>query len=106
MSRPGGKKQFPGGLPVLLTLAGLLAVAVLCALLAVTACAAAPRHDPEPIALQQATLHAFEVYVRLPGKRNDDGLRTGTPDFWIDGLPAADRQRAYAQRLAGRLAYE
>src|SRR2546427_365073 len=43
MSRPGGKKQFPGGLPVLLiTLAGLLAVAVVFALLAVTACAAAP----------------------------------------------------------------
>src|SRR2546426_8479964 len=78
MSRPGGKKQFPGGLPVLLiTLAGLLAVAVLFALLAVTACAAAPRSDPEPIELKQTTLDAFEVYARLTDKRNDDELRTG-----------------------------
>src|SRR5256885_12660442 len=56
------------------------------------------RHDPEPIELQQTTLDAFEVYVRLTDKRNDDELRTGTPYFWIDGLPEADRQEAYAQR--------
>src|SRR6267378_7598393 len=103
MSRPGGKKQFPGGLPVLLTLAGLLEVAVLFALFAVTACAAAPRHDPEPIELQQTTLDAFEVYVRLTDKRNDDELRTGTPYFWIDGLPEADRQEAYAQLRGGQV---
>src|SRR2546425_4197017 len=103
MSRPGGKKQFPGGLPVLLiTLAGLLAVAVLFALLAVTACAAAPRSDPEPIELKQTTLDAFEVYARLTDKRNDDELRTGTPYFWIDGLPETDRQEAYGQLRGGQ----
>src|SRR5437879_13785171 len=107
MSRPGGKKQFPGGPPVLLIpLAGLLAVAVRFALLAVTACAAAPRHDPEPIELQQTTLDAFEVYVRLTDKRNDDELRTGTPYFWIDGLPEADRQEAYAQFRGGQVRIE
>ena len=107
MSRPGGKKQFPGGLPVLLiTLAGLLAVAVLFALLAVTACAAAPRSDPEPIELKQMTLDAFEVYARLTDKRNDDELRTGTPYFWIDGLPEADRQEAYAQLRGGQVRIE
>src|SRR2546422_831651 len=107
MSRPGGKKQFPGGPPVLLIpLAGLLAVAVLFALLAVTACAAAPRHDPEPIELQQTTLDAFEVYVRLTDKRNDDELRTGTPYFWIDGLPETDRQEAYAQLRGGQVRIE
>ena len=107
MSRPARKKQFPGGHPVpLIILAGLLAAAALLAQLAVTACAAAPRPDPEPTELKQKTLDAFEVYLRLTDKRNDDELRTGTPYLWIDGLPEAQRQEAYAQLRGGQVRIE
>jgi len=108
MSRAGGKKQFRGGFPILLiVLAGLLAVAAFFALLAATASAAATSSpDPEPIELKQKTLDAFEVYVRLTDKRNDDELQTSSPYLWVDGLPDARRQEAYAQLRGGQVRIE
>src|SRR5574337_1419879 len=61
---------------------------------------------PEPVQLKQRTLDAFDHYMRLTEARNDEELRRGTPFLWVDGLPEAQRQAAYAELRAGQVRME
>ena len=67
--------------------------------------AAVPRSAAEPASLQlrQETLAAFDLYVRLTEARVDDELRRGNRFLWVDGLPDAKRQAAYAELRQGQV---
>jgi len=51
--------------------------------------------DPAPSQLQHPTAEAFHRYVRLTDERSDSELKRGSGLLWIDGLPEAERARAY-----------
>jgi hypothetical protein len=51
--------------------------------------------DPAPSQLQHLTAEAFHRYVRLTAERSDSELKRGSGLLWIDGLPEAERARAY-----------
>ncbi len=67
--------------------------------------AVAPRvaAEPAPVQLRQQTLDAFYLYVRLTEARVDDELRRGDRFLWVDGLPEAKRQAAYATLRQGQV---
>ena len=77
----------------------LLAAAVLYAAVADSAQGA----EPEPAKLRANTLEAFEHYVKLTETRNADELKRGTNLFWIDELPAAEREEAYEALKRGEV---
>jgi len=56
---------------------------------------------PPPSQLKPATLEAFNRYVRLTEARNDAELKRGVGLLWIDGLPEAERKRAYLEMRRG-----
>ncbi len=68
--------------------------------------AAEPSPDPGPVELKQKTVEAFDRYVQLTEARNDEELRRGTPFLWIEALPEAQRQGAYAELRAGQVKME
>jgi hypothetical protein len=51
--------------------------------------------DPAPSQLKHATAEAFNRCVRLTDERSDSELKRGSGLLWIDGLPEAERARAY-----------
>jgi hypothetical protein len=51
--------------------------------------------DPAPSQLKPSTAEAFNRYVRLTDERSDSELKRGSGLLWIDGLPEAERARAY-----------
>jgi len=53
--------------------------------------------------LQSETLIAFERYVRLTDERNQSELSRGTGLLWVDSLPEAQRQGAYAALQRGEV---
>jgi len=85
-------------------LAMLLATRMLA--IAAPAGAAEPSPDPGPVELKQKTVEAFDRYVQLTEARNDEELRRGTPFLWIEALPEAQRQGAYAELRAGQVKME
>jgi hypothetical protein len=65
-----------------------------------------PSPDPGPVELKQKTAEAFDRYVQLTEARHDEELRRGTPFLWIDALPEAQHQAAYAELRAGQVKME
>jgi hypothetical protein len=61
-----------------------------------TAAIAAPASQRKPAAIE-----AFKRYVRLTEFRNDAELKRGVGLLWIDGLPEAERKRAYEELRRG-----
>src|SRR5882724_2182678 len=57
--------------------------------------------EPPAPELRSSTVDAFNRYVRLTEARNDVELKRGTGLLWIDGLPEADRTRAYGDLKLG-----
>ncbi|GAC1702062.1 MAG: hypothetical protein NVS9B4_06570 [Candidatus Acidiferrum sp.] len=53
--------------------------------------------------LKTLTREAFERYVRLTDARNDEELKRGTALGWVDGLPEAQRESAYAALKRGEV---
>jgi hypothetical protein len=51
--------------------------------------------DPAPSQLKPSTAEAFNRYVRLTDEHSDSELKRGSGLLWIDGLPEAERARAY-----------
>jgi hypothetical protein len=51
--------------------------------------------DPAPSQLKPSTAEAFNRYVRLTDAHSDSELKRGSGLLWIDGLPEAERARAY-----------
>jgi hypothetical protein len=51
--------------------------------------------DPAPSQLKHSTAEAFNRCVRLTDERSDSELKHGSGLLWIDGLPEAERARAY-----------
>lgn len=49
---------------------------------------------PEP-ELKNETLKAFERYVEITEARNNEELKNGAPEFWVDTLPERERAGAY-----------
>ncbi len=84
-------------------LPALLAMAVL---LAAWASGASGAPDPGPVELKQRTLDAFERYARLTQAHNDLELRQGDRFLWVDGLPEAPRETAYARLRGGQIVIE
>jgi hypothetical protein len=56
---------------------------------------------PPPSQLKPAATDAFHLYVRLTEARNDAELKRGVGLLWIDGLPEAERKRAYEELRRG-----
>ena len=53
--------------------------------------------------LRNATIAAFDRYVRLTNERNDTELKRRTDLLWIDSLPAEKRNDAYAALKRGEV---
>ncbi len=51
--------------------------------------------DPAPSQPKPSTAEAFNRYVRLTDARSDSELKRVSGLLWIDGLPEAERARAY-----------
>ncbi len=68
--------------------------------------AAAEPGPPGPIELKPKTLEAYERYIRLTDARNDEELRQGTPELWVDGLPEPQRAAVYAEIRQGKVRIE
>jgi hypothetical protein len=60
---------------------------------------------PQPAANPKAS-EAFVNYVRSTDRRNNSELQRGTGLLWIDALPEAERQRAYAALAQGSVQVE
>jgi hypothetical protein len=69
----------------------------------VTSTYGAPRTNraPAPAELKPATVEAFDLYVGLTDARNDAELKRGTDLLWVDGLPEAERLKAYSELKRG-----
>src|SRR5579885_373585 len=83
------------------------AAAVGCVIALVWGTVAGPRADaaaevPEP-QVRAETRQAFERYVRLTDERNTAELARGTNLLWVDGLPAGERDAAYAALKRGEV---
>ncbi len=61
---------------------------------------------PEPTELKPKTLEAFERYARLTQARQDEELRRGAPFLFVDALPEAQREAAYAKLRRGQVRIE
>lgn len=75
------------------------------ALLGLLGCAArsVAGEAPVPAKLKAETREAFDRYVQLTNARNDAELKQGHPLLWIDGLPASEREAAYAELRKGQV---
>lgn len=56
--------------------------------------------------LKRETIAAFDRYVRLTEAQIDTELEKGTPFLWVDHLPEAHRETAYAQLREGHVVIE
>jgi len=56
--------------------------------------------------LKRETIAAFDRYVRLTEAQIDPELDKGTPFLWVDRLPEARRESAYAQLREGHVVIE
>ena len=65
-----------------------------------------PQPDPAPAQLKAKTLEAFDHYVQLTQARHDDEVRHPEQFLWVDALPEAQRQEAYAQLRQGLVTIE
>ena len=62
-----------------------------------------PAHAAE---LKQKTIEAFDHYIRATEARRAEGLRDANSFLWVDRMPEAKRQNAYAQLRQGRIVVE
>lgn len=56
--------------------------------------------------LKKKTLEAFERYAQLTDERLNTEMKGAGPFLWVEGLPQARRDAAYAQMRAGRVVIE
>lgn len=61
---------------------------------------------PLPAELKKKTIEAFDRYVVLTEARGDEEIRKGSPYLYVDALPEARRQAAYAELRAGQVVIE
>lgn len=61
---------------------------------------------PAAADLESETLRAFERYLRSREAMIDGELSRGNPFLWVDSLPEARRNAAYAQLQSGRIVIE
>ncbi len=66
----------------------------------------APPATASPIELKKDTLEAFERYARVREAQIDEELRRENPFLWVDTLPEARRQDAYAHLKRGEVFIE
>ena len=59
--------------------------------------------EPALPKLKSETQEAFERYVKLAEARNEAELKRGTNLLWVDGLPAEEREKAYAALKRGEV---
>jgi hypothetical protein len=64
---------------------------------------AAQAAEPALPKLKTETQGAFERYVKLAEARNEAELKRGTALLWVDGLPEAQRAKAYAGLKRGEV---
>jgi hypothetical protein len=64
--------------------------------------AAEPAAAPPP-KLREETAQAFDRYVELTDAQNEAELKAGSSFFWVDRLPAVEREQAYAALKRGEV---
>lgn len=77
------------------------AIVLLAAMLVPSIADFAQTDAAEPAELHANTLAAFDRYVKLTEARNEEELGRGTNLLWIDELPRAEREEAYAALKRG-----